>query len=72
MKRNGTSFTSVETTSFQLMVNRLHQLGNDASEVATQLYGAKSVTNCSEFIKAKAEYLAGHNDERFMFGESGL
>ena len=72
MKRNETSFTIVETTTFQLMVNRLHQIGNDASEVATRLYGAKSVTNCSDFIKTKAEYLAEHNDERFMFGEFGL
>ena len=72
IKRNGTSFTIVETTSFQLMVNRLHQLGMDATEVATQLYAAKSVSNYTEFIKAKAEWLAGHNDERSMFGDSGF
>lgn len=72
LKRNETSFTIVETTTFQHMVNRLHQIGNDASEVATRLYGAKSATNCSDFLKVKAEYLAGHNNERFMFGEFGL
>ena len=72
MKRNETSFTIVETTTFQHMVNKLHQIGNDTSEVATRLYGAKTVTNCSDFLKVKAEYLAEHNDERFMFGEFGL
>ena len=54
------------------MVNRLHQLGMDATEVATQLYAAKSVSDYTEFSKAKAEWLAGHNGERSMFGDSGF